>query len=78
MPPTIRLRDGVNEQLKTLWGVSTDGEVADRIGIDPSQWSRVLRGVNLPGPKLLDLLLGIDGIKFEDVAELVIDTPKGS
>lgn len=76
MPPAIGLREGVNEQLKTHFGVSTDGEVANRIGIDPATWSRVIRGVSLPGRKLLDLLLNIEGIEFNDITELVIHPPE--
>ncbi|MFI7628456.1 hypothetical protein [Microbispora rosea] len=77
MPPTIRLRNGVNERLKTHFGCSTDGAVAERIGIDPATWSRVIRGVSLPGPKLSDLLLQIEGFTFEDLFELVIEQPAG-
>lgn len=76
MPPVIKLRDGVNEKLKEHFGCKNDGEVAEHIGVNPSTWSRALRGVAVPGPKLADQLLKIDGFGFDDLFELVIDLPE--
>jgi hypothetical protein len=55
--PTIRLREGVGEQLQELFGCPTDGAVADVIGIDPSQFSRVSKRRSSPGPNFTARLL---------------------
>jgi hypothetical protein len=77
MPTTVRLREGVNDLLKKRFSCSTDWQVAQRVGINKSQWSRVLRGECLPGAKLQDLLLGIDGLSFNDLFEVVVEEPAG-
>lgn len=75
MAPTIRLRDGVNELLKERFNCSTDGAVAEHIGIHPSTWSRAIRDRAIPGPKLSELLLALDGLSFDDLFELHLDEP---
>lgn len=75
MAPTIRLRDGVNELLKDRFKCSTDDAVAEHIGIHPSTWSRAHRGVAVPGRKLSELLLQIDGLGFDDLFEVHTGEP---
>lgn len=65
MAPTIRLRDGVSERLKELFDCSTDTALAECVGIDPSQWSRVTRGRSSPGPNFqAQLLLATEGTEM--------------
>ncbi|OPG13701.1 hypothetical protein [Microbispora sp. GKU 823] len=74
MAPTIRLRDGVPERLKKLFDCSTDMALAETIGIDQSQWSRVARGVSAPGPAFqAQLLLAVEGkdLDFYTLFEVV-------
>lgn len=55
--PTIRLRDGACERLHEIFKCSTDGEVAERIGYDRTQLSRIRRGRSDVGPFFLARLL---------------------
>jgi transcriptional regulator with XRE-family HTH domain len=73
VPPTtrlIRLREGVNDLLKTHFDCTTSREVARHIGVDESTWSRAIRGRSVPGPKLSELLLQIEGVSFGDLFEI--------
>jgi len=70
MSPQIKVRSEVNERLKQKWGCATDGEVARRIGVSPSTWSRALRGVCAPGPKLSSQLMRASGLGFDELFEL--------
>lgn len=56
-PPTVRLREGATDVLRSIFGCRTDGEVADRIGIDPSQLSRIQRWRSGVGPVFMARLL---------------------
>lgn len=70
---TIRLRAGVAARLKKAFGCTTDTEVAEAIGIDQSQYSRVVRGRSDPGPSFqARLLLRVEshGLRFDDVFEV--------
>ncbi|WP_219536679.1 hypothetical protein [Nonomuraea guangzhouensis] len=70
MAPTIRIREGVNDLLMKRFGCSTSREVAKNIGVNEATWSRAIRGISTPGPKLSGLLLQIDGLGFEDIFEV--------
>lgn len=56
-PPTIRLKGGVNDRLKEAFELPTDTAVAEHIGIDQGQYSRVLAGRSNPGPQFQARLL---------------------
>lgn len=72
MAPTIRLRDGVNKRLKERFNCSTDTALAEVVGIDQSQWSRVTRGISSPGPTFQAQLLALDtGMTFDELFEVV-------
>jgi hypothetical protein len=76
---TIRLRPGVAARLKDAFGCNTDTEVAETIGIDQSQYSRVVRGRSDPGPSFqARLLLRAEshGLRFDDLFEVVVDEPE--
>ena len=75
MAPTVRLRRGVNARLREMFGCSTDGAVAEVLGIDASQFSRVYNGKSSPGPNFTArLLIATEGhAKYEDLFEVVDD-----
>lgn len=75
MAPTIRIREGVNDLLMKRFKCATSREVAVRVGVNEATWSRAVRGLASPGPKLFGLLLKIDGLKFDDLFE-VCDVPE--
>ncbi|MFB4280786.1 helix-turn-helix domain-containing protein [Nonomuraea sp. MTCD27] len=71
---TIRLRDGVDEQLKEVFGYKTATEVAEALGVDQGQYSRVIRGRSDPGPQFqARLLLRVQqyGLTFDDLFHVV-------
>lgn len=76
MAPTIRLRAGVNDLLKEHFKCATNGAVAERIGVDASTWSRAIRGRAIPGPKLAEQLLKIEGFTFDDLFEVHTGEPR--
>jgi transcriptional regulator with XRE-family HTH domain len=73
MSPTVRLRRGVNARLREMFGCTTDGAVAEVLGIDPSQYSRVYNRRSSPGPNFTArLLIATEGhAKYEDLFEVV-------
>ena len=73
MPPTLELRRGVNERLRKMFQCATDGAVADVLGIDASQFSRVCNGRSSPGPNFIArLLIATAGqASFEDLFVVV-------
>lgn len=75
MAPTVLLRRGVNERLRTMFNCTTDGAIADVLGIDPSQFSRVYNRRSSPGPNFMArLLIAADGkATFYDLFEIVDD-----
>lgn len=75
MTPTLELRRGVNERLRQMFGCTTDGAVAEVLGIDASQFSRVYNGKSSPGPNFIArLLIAADGqATFDELFE-VVDT----
>lgn len=71
---TIRLRSGVGDQLKKAFGCKTATEVAEVLGVDQGQYSRVLRGRSDPGPQFqARLLLRVQqhGLTFDDLFHIV-------
>lgn len=73
MPPTLELRRGVNERLRKMFGCATDGAVAEVLGIDASQFSRVYNGKSSPGPNFIArLLIATDGqATFDDLFKVI-------
>jgi transcriptional regulator with XRE-family HTH domain len=73
MAPTIRLREGVNTRLRKMFDCTTDGAVAEVLGIDASQYSRVYNERSSPGPNFVArLLIATDGkATFDDLFEVV-------
>lgn len=72
--PTIRLRDGADERLKSEFKVAKDTDLAELLGIDPSHYSRVKNGRSDPGPYFqARLLLAVQqhDLDWYDVFEVV-------
>lgn len=53
MTTTLQLRADQLKKLRTLAGITTDVALAERMGMDPATVSRVLKGINRPGPKFM-------------------------
>lgn len=60
-------RDGL-ERLRRYANITTDGQLAARIGVDPATVSRILSGKCLPGTKFIAGVLAEFGSdRFDDV-----------
>lgn len=75
MVATLHLRTDNLAKIRRWKGISTDAQLAEAMGIDPGNLSRVLRGAQQPGPKFIAALchaLDADlGDLFEVVGEAV-------
>lgn len=72
--PTIRLRAGACERLREILECDTDYEVADVIGMDPTQLSRIRRGKSDVGPNFLArvmLALAAKGVSTAELFEVM-------
>lgn len=71
MTAQLRLK---TEQLKKIrgWvGLKTDAALAERMGLDAGNVSRVLRGRQQPGPKFIAALCDALGADLDDLFEVV-------
>ena len=64
MLATLALKAEGLAMLRDAAGIKTDSDLADRIGLDRAQVSRVLTGKSGPGPKFIAGLLDTFGIKW--------------
>lgn len=69
-PATVRLRLDVFAGWAARTGLSTEGEQAERIGVDRTTLSRVRRGEVAPGEKFIAAVLTATGAKFEQFFEI--------
>lgn len=71
-PPTttVRLRLDAFAGWAAGAGLSTEGEQAERIGVDRTTLSRVRRGEVAPGEKFIAAVLTATGAKFEQFFEI--------
>lgn len=53
MPVTLALRPEGVRKIARLARIESDRAFAERIGIDPGQFSRVLTGKSAPGPQFI-------------------------
>jgi hypothetical protein len=68
MAARLRLRTGQFRKYVALKGWSTDKATAIHIGVDPTQLSRVLRGVVSPGEHFIaGTLAAFPELTFEDL-----------
>jgi transcriptional regulator with XRE-family HTH domain len=66
-------RDGL-ERLRRYAEITTDGQLAERIGVDPATVSRILSGKCLPGTKFIAGVLAEFGRDcFADIFVIVAD-----
>lgn len=70
----IRLRDDVVGKCRRLAGLELDTDLAKAMDIDPSNVSRVLRGLQAPSTKFMaGLLTAFPGFGLDDLFEVVSD-----
>lgn len=68
---TLRLRSDQFAKIRRWKGVATDAELAALMKVDPGSVSRVLRGIQQPGPKFIaGLCLALDA-SLDDLFEIV-------
>lgn len=71
MDATLHLKDDQLKKFRVLAGLTTDTALAERMGQDPGNLSRVLRGKQEPGPKFIARLVGaFPGMDIDDLFEV--------
>lgn len=77
---TLRLRTDQLAKYRAVAGLNTDTALAERMGIDPSTVSRVLRGEQSPGVKFIPgVVSAFKGLTLDDLWEVVAnDTESGA
>lgn len=71
MTATLRLRTDQLKKIRGWVGLTTDAALAQRMGIDAGNLSRVLRGVQQPGPKFIAALCFALNAELADLFEVV-------
>lgn len=72
MVATLRLRTTQLAKYRQLAGCTTDDALAKRMHVDPATVSRVLRGLQAPGPKFIaSLVAAFPGLDLDDLFEVV-------
>lgn len=71
MTATLRLRHDQLGKIRRWKDVVTDADLAARMGIDPGSVSRVLRGIQQPGPKFIASLCVALDAGLDDLFEAV-------
>lgn len=71
MTATLRLRLDQLDKIRRWNKVTSDSDLAGRMDIDPGSVSRVLRGIQQPGPKFIaSLCIALDA-SLDDLFEAV-------
>ena len=71
---TLRLRVEQLVKLRKLAGLDTNIALADRMGFDPGNLSRILAGKQTPGPKFMaSLVAAFPGFDLDDLFEVVTE-----
>ena len=74
MVATLRLRSEKLKALRRIAGLDTDKAFAERLEVDPSTLSRVLKGTQAPGARFIAGLVMIFGVDMlEDLIEVRSD-----
>jgi transcriptional regulator with XRE-family HTH domain len=73
MTATLQLKREVLANYRRLANLKTDAALAERMGIDSGNLSRVLRGSQQPGPKFIAALCAAFDAKLEELFEVVPD-----
>lgn len=73
MVATLRLKTETLANYRRLAHLKTDAALAERMGIDPGNLSRVLKGKQQPGPKFIAAMCDAFEARLEELFE-VVDT----
>jgi len=71
MTATLRLKTEQLAKIRKWVGLTTDAALAARMGIDAGNLSRVLRGIQQPGPKFIAALCVALDADLADLFEVV-------
>lgn len=71
MTATLRLKRETLANYRRLAGLKTDASLAEKMGIDPGNLSRVLKGTQQPGPKFIASLCAAFEARLEELFEVV-------
>lgn len=71
MTATLRLKTETLANYRRLAGLKTDASLAERMGIDAGNLSRVLKGTQQPGPKFIAALCEAFGARLEELFEVI-------
>lgn len=71
MVTALRLRTEQLAKIRNWVGLKTDAALAERMGIDAGNLSRVLRGKQQPGPKFIAALCTALDAELGDLFEVV-------
>lgn len=73
MVATLRLKSEMVAKIRGWKGLKTDTSLAEAMGIDAGNLSRVLRGKQQPGPKFIASLCAALEAELDDLFEVVSD-----
>lgn len=72
MVATLKLRTDQLKKLRQLAGIETDSALAKRMDVDAATVSRVVRGIQAPGPRFMGALVAcFPGFDLDDLFEVV-------
>ena len=71
MVATLRLKTETLANYRRLAGLKTDAALAQRMGIDAGNLSRVLKGTQQPGPKFIAAMCDAFGARLEELFEVI-------
>ena len=71
MVATLQLKTETLANYRRLAGLKTDAALAQRMGIDAGNLSRVLKGTQQPGPKFIAAMCDAFGARLEELFEVI-------
>lgn len=71
MVATLRLKTEMVGKIRGWKGLKTDASLAEEMGIDAGNLSRVLRGKQQPGPRFIASLCAALDAELDDLFEVV-------
>lgn len=75
MVATLRLKAEMIAKIRGWKGLKTDAALAEAMGIDAGNLSRVLRGKQQPGPKFIASLCQALDAELDDLFEVMAEDP---
>ncbi len=73
MVATLRLKTEMVGKIRGWKGLKTDASLAQVMGIDAGNLSRVLRGKQQPGPRFIASLCSAHDAELDDLFEVISD-----